>query len=280
MAIPPSLLRHPLTRASRPLLRYLIRGAIVLAPVTGTAYVSWWALSTLDRLLPIGIPGLGLLLTICIVTLVGWLASSVVGASFLDVFERWLGRLPLIKLVYSSLKDLIDAFVGDKKRFDRPVAVALDGRGDVKMLGFVTRDALSFIHDDAFVGVYFPQSYNFAGNVLLVRRDRIEALDVASGDLMTFIVSGGVSGFGRGETLLPPDPPTREMPVLQRQRELIDAPTALASDPAEGPTQLSGQTASTTPPTPADPARTAPLPPVTEDQDGERRVVVERPGKD
>jgi uncharacterized membrane protein len=94
---------------------------------------------------------------------------------------------------------LINAFVGDKKRFDRPVAVALMPGASTKALGFVTRDTLGHLEMTGHVAVYFPQSYNFAGNVLLVPREQVETLDVGSADIMAFIVSGGISGLGVGE---------------------------------------------------------------------------------
>jgi uncharacterized membrane protein len=54
------------------------------------------------------------------------------------------------------------------------------------------------------VAVYFPQSYNFAGQLAVVPRENVELLDAPSAEVMTFIVSGGISGFGRGQSLVPP----------------------------------------------------------------------------
>ena len=76
--------------------------------------------------------------------------------------------------------------------------------GGVRILGFVTRDALHALGMPEHVAVYFPQSYNFAGQLLVVPRDHVEILDVPSSEVMTFIVSGGISGFGRGQSLVPP----------------------------------------------------------------------------
>jgi uncharacterized membrane protein len=99
--------------------------------------------------------------------------------------------MPLVKVLYNSIKDLIGAFVGDKKNFDKPVMVSLVPGSPARVLGFLTREHLSFA--DEYVAVYFPQSYNFAGNVVLCRREQITPLDVPSSDLMAFIVSGGVT---------------------------------------------------------------------------------------
>jgi uncharacterized membrane protein len=185
---------------------YFLHGSFVLIPIAATVYIIAFILKALDSLMPVGIPGLGLVLTVALITLVGFLTSNVLGKTALEATERVMKRLPLVKLLYTSIKDLIDAFVGDKKRFDRPAAVRLGDTGSVKLLGFVTRDSLHALglHDQ--VAVYLPQSYNFAGNVVVVPREQVELLDVPSAEIMTFIVSGGVSGFGVGQSLPPPAP--------------------------------------------------------------------------
>jgi uncharacterized membrane protein len=166
-----------------------------------TIYIVWVILSAIDRLLPLPIPGLGLLATVALITIIGLFTSNVVGRSVLDLTENLLQRLPLVKLVYNSIKDLVSAFVGDKRRFDAPVAVSLAGNN--KVLGFVTRDGLGRLGMPDYVAVYFPQSYNFAGYLMLVPRAQIEHLDLPSADVMTFIISGGVSGFGVGQSMVP-----------------------------------------------------------------------------
>jgi uncharacterized membrane protein len=135
---------------------------------------------------------------------VGYLTSNVLGRSAIDLFEHFLTRLPLLKLIYSSIKDLVAAFVGDRKSFNQPVTVALGPDHAVRTLGFVTRNDLSVLNLPACVAVYLPQSYNFAGNVIIVPRDRIEPLQVSSTEVMTFIVSGGVSGLGHDHGSTPP----------------------------------------------------------------------------
>ncbi|HEX6766444.1 MAG TPA: DUF502 domain-containing protein [Polyangiaceae bacterium] len=190
--------------AIKRLARYFIRGCLVTAPLGITIYIVWQVLSTIDRILPIPVPGLGLLATVALITLIGLLTSNVVGKTALDITESLLQRLPLVKLVYTSIKDLVSAFVGDKRRFDAPVAVRVTS--DLKVLGFVTRDGLGRLGMPNFVAVYFPQSYNFAGYLLLVPRSQVEPLDLPSAEVMTFIVSGGVSGFGVGQSMVPSQP--------------------------------------------------------------------------
>jgi len=187
--------------AIKRLARYFLRGCLVTAPLGLTIYLVWQVLSTIDRILPIPVPGVGILATVALITFIGLLTSNVVGKTVLDITESLLQRLPLVKLVYTSIKDLVSAFVGDKRRFDKPVAVSL--AGNMRVLGFVTRDGLGQLGMHEYVAVYFPQSYNFAGYLLLVPRVQVELLDLPSSEVMTFIVSGGVSGFGVGQSMLP-----------------------------------------------------------------------------
>lgn len=192
---------------------YVLRGALVSGPLALTLYILYWLFRTVDGLVPVGIPGLGFVLTVLLVGLVGFFSSNVIGSGVVESAERFLGRVPFVKLVYSSIKDLINAFVGEKKSFDKPVLVQLSPEVGVRALGFVTRDGLLGLGLAHHVAVYFPQSYNFAGNLLIVPRELVEPLSASSGEVMTFIVSGGVSGFGVGRPMLPASVPPPEDPA-------------------------------------------------------------------
>lgn len=193
--------------------RYFVRGALIIVPFALTIYSLYFVFVTIDRLLPFDFPGLGLLVTFVAVTLVGFLSSNVIGSTFVGLGEQLLRKVPLVALIYSSIKDLIDAFVGEKRRFDQPVSVALTADGSLKALGFVTRRNLTALGFHGHVAVYFPQSYNFAGNLVLVPATAVSPVDVSSAELMTFIVSGGVSGLGVGAPTL--QPPRQDAPKSQ-----------------------------------------------------------------
>ena len=195
-------------RPMRPklLVRYFLRGCLVVAPLGLTDYIFWMVLGAIDRLLPFPVPGLGLVVTLVLITVIGVATSNVVGRTVVDLADALLGRLPLVKLVYTSIKDLVSAFVGDKRRFDIPVSVTLSPGVGARALGFVTRDGLGRLGMPELVAVYFPQSYNFAGYLLLVPRTQVERLNLPAAEVMTFIISGGISGFGVGPSILPPQP--------------------------------------------------------------------------
>jgi uncharacterized membrane protein len=175
----------------------------VTVPLAATLAILYWLFQTFDNLIPLETPGLGLVLTLALVTFIGILSSNVIGRKIFDWTEQLLRRVPLVKLVYSSIKDLVGAFVGNKKTFEQPVAVRLSESSPIKALGFVTRDRAAVLGHPDHVAVYLPQSYNFAGNLILVPRNCVEPLEVGSSELMTFIVSGGISGFGQGKSVLP-----------------------------------------------------------------------------
>lgn len=173
--------------------KYFFEGLLFVIPLVVTIYVIWLVFVKIDSLFQFSVPGMGVLVTLVTITVVGVIASNFVTRWILLVIDNVFGRLPLIKMIYSALKDLIAAFVGDKKSFNKPVLVDLEPGGSVQVMGFLTQDSLEYlgIHDR--VAVYLPQSYNFAGNLILVSSSRITPLDADSGQLMTFIVSGGIT---------------------------------------------------------------------------------------
>ena len=191
------------------LLKYFLRGLVLVAPIGITVYICYVAFVAIDRLLPTPIPGAGFLITVAAVTLFGFLASNLLARSVLSIVERLLERLPFVRLLYSSTRDLLNAFVGEKRRFDKPVLISLEPGGNVKAFGFLTQESLELIGMPGHAAVYLPQSYNFAGQVLVVPRVQITMLAAPSSDVMAFIVSGGVSGIAaRGDAGAAPVLPT------------------------------------------------------------------------
>lgn len=177
------------------LLRYFAQGALIAVPIAMTLYVVFASVSAVDNVLDFGIPGLGLVFTLGSITLLGFTASSVVGTRLVALTDAALGRLPLVKILYSAMKDLVSAFVGEKKSFNRPVRVELPG-GLGSILGFQTQDTVPLAGLENHVAVYFPQSYNFAGNLLMIPASRVTPIEAKSSELMSFIISGGVTALG------------------------------------------------------------------------------------
>ena len=181
------------------LVKYFLKGLVIFVPIALTIFLLIWAFTSLDavfrNLLPDYFPpGLGILLTLIVITIIGFIASNFLGRRFFALVERIFTGLPLVKLLYSAVKDMIEAFAGEKKSFDKPVLATVAPGSAAKVVGFVTRDSLETLGLSDYVAVYVPQSYNFAGNVLLFPKEAIQPLKIDSSQAMAFIVSGGVSG--------------------------------------------------------------------------------------
>src|SRR5262245_48387377 len=183
-------------RALRSVLKYFVRGLLVLAPVALTLWIVWRIFLLVDNLIPLpDLPylgrGVGFVLVVALVTFIGLLTTNLLAAQAIQFGQQLLGRLPFVKLLYSSIKDLTEAFVGQKKLFDQPVLVSFPG--DVQVVGFITRADLSELGIEGRIAVYMPQSYSFVGNLLLVPRERVQPFDRPASEALAFAVSGGLT---------------------------------------------------------------------------------------
>jgi uncharacterized membrane protein len=178
----------------RRLANYFLRGFLITAPAMLTFYLIWVGIRWVDSLVGTSIPGLGVATAVVVITLIGAFASSFVARTFVATADAALEKLPFVRLLYSSIKDLLNAFVGEHRRFNRPVRARI-GQGDaaVYLLGFVTSDSLEHLGLGGHVAVYVPTSYSVAGHLLILPADRVTALDADAADTMAFIVSGGVA---------------------------------------------------------------------------------------
>jgi uncharacterized membrane protein len=187
----------------RALVNYFFRGLVVVAPLAFTAYVCWRLFVAIDGWLGFSVPGAGFVVTIGFFVLVGFLASSFLARGFFALLESALTRLPFVRLVYTSTKDLLNAFVGEKRSFDRPVMVTIYPAVDGRALGFVTQAALEHLGLGGQVAVYFPFSYSVAGHVMIFPAERVQPLAADSAEVMAFIVSGGVTRVAGSERATP-----------------------------------------------------------------------------
>jgi uncharacterized membrane protein len=185
------------------IISYFIRGLVLVAPLYATALIIWTGVEFLDNIIPIDIPisneqsvylpGLGVLIIIFGIVLLGFLFSTIVPQSFFKFTESIMRRLPLVSLIYYSIKDLILAFVGDKKKFNQPVLVTMYKDTDIKKIGFITQTDLSHLKIADHVAVYMPLSYSLSGELFIVPTEHVTLLEAKSTDVMKMLVSGGVS---------------------------------------------------------------------------------------
>lgn len=195
-------------QVARALLRYFIKGLLIVVPLGAAFFLIFWAVKSIDDALnlsgmlwtdpktgkPVYIPGLGILNVLIIILIAGILVTNVVTDPIKRWFYRWLNRLPLLKFLYSSIKDLTEAFVGEEKKFNEPVLVEVNEFG-LKKIGFIVQKDLTVLNLPGEVAVYFPYSYSFAGQVVIISADKVKPIDKSAADMMKFVISGGVSGL-------------------------------------------------------------------------------------
>src|SRR5688572_14586961 len=177
------------------ILRYFFSGTLFIVPLVATSYFIFVSFQWLDNRLNLPYPGLGFAIIMIVITLIGYLSTNYVFKTIGQWFDRGMNRIPLVKLIYSTVKDLLGAFVGDKKKFNKPVLVRINRENNLHQIGFITQADLSDIKLDDMVVVYFPHSYAFSGYHYFVSKENIRPLDIPGPVAMKFIVSGGVSGF-------------------------------------------------------------------------------------
>lgn len=178
--------------------KIFFQGLLVFVPIVGTIALLSWLLITVDSLVPLDVPFLGVGLVLVAIFLCGLLANNFVGRRILGWLERAMKSVPVVKIVYTSLKDLLGAFVGQDRSFNKPVMVRLSD--ELRVFGFVTCPRFDDSRLAGHVAVYLPQAYNFAGNLLIVPESKVESVDADSAQFMAFIVSGGVATMTAART--------------------------------------------------------------------------------
>ena len=112
----------------------------------------------------------------------------------LAYLDKLISQAPLVKIIYTSIKDFMSAFVGKERRFTEPVLVKISRDGNLEKMGFITQKDLSNLGiPKGKVAVYLPHSYNFSGNLFIVSVENITPLDAHPAEVMKFIVSAGVT---------------------------------------------------------------------------------------
>lgn len=174
---------------------YFVQGFIILAPIAITVYALYWLFDKVDSILRpyLNIPGLGFIIIVVFIILVGWVSSNFLMGTFINFFDQWMERTPVVKFIYSSTKDFFESFAGDKKKFAKSVLANVFSE-DVWIVGFLTDEEMKkFELGSEMVAVYVPQSYNFAGQLYILPRNRVRKIEgITSGDAMKYAVTGGV----------------------------------------------------------------------------------------
>jgi uncharacterized membrane protein len=180
---------------------YFLQGLLYIAPLGLTVYIIYWIFVATDNLIQtilvdlfqIRIPGVGVLAIIVILTLLGFIGQTIIAKPFTLLLNRFILKVPILKLIYSSFKDFFSAFVGKNKKFNKPVKVRLNKYDNIVRIGFVTNENLGIMKAEDYVAVYFPFSYTFTGETFLVPKNLVEQINLPTAEVIKFLMSGGVA---------------------------------------------------------------------------------------
>ncbi len=187
--------------------KLFLKGLVVVIPAALTLAILWWLAKGAEQLLggmfsrflPQGwyIPGMGLVAALAITVLIGLLSHVLLFQKLLSLGENILNRLPLVKTLYSAIKDFIDYFSPDSKQaMSKVVMVRIPGQ-DFEQIGFVTREdfrplSLTPTVDDP-VAVYLPMSYQIGGYTLILPRASITPIDMSFEEAMKLVLTGAIT---------------------------------------------------------------------------------------
>ena len=194
--------------------KLFLQGLVAILPIALTLYLIYWLATSAESALGgvikavVGedyyVPGLGVLAGFLITLGIGILLKIWLFRKVFSLGEHILAKIPGIKSLYGSIRDLVGFFDSTKqKEFDKTVMVSL-GDGHTRLMGLVTRDSFSDlpegIGDDRTVAVYLPMSYQLGGFTIMVPKDRIQPVDLKVDEAMQFVLTAGVSAEGKGRT--------------------------------------------------------------------------------
>src|SRR5437868_5543016 len=187
------------------LVRSFLQGLLLLGPLAITGYLLFTVFINVDSLVPYVPRGLGFLIIIGFITTVGYLGTRFfLGKWLFDAFGYVLEHTPGVKFIYSSIRDIINSFVGDKKRFNKPVWVCVNLNPEMWRIGFMTQRDMSHLGMENKVAVYMPHSYAISGWVILTENKYIKPVkEMTAAEAMKFAVSGGITTIEDAETPAP-----------------------------------------------------------------------------
>lgn len=187
------------------IVKYFLRGLVYTVPLAVTGAFAMWAFNKIEAIIPalmpkimnempIVFPGIGIILIFLIIVCIGFIGSLIIKTPINSFFRKLLKKAPILETIYSSVKDIMNTFIGKKKGFDHPVLIKIYENSTIERIGFITQDDLSSINiKKGKVLVYLPHSYAFSGQLFVVNKEYITKIDSSSTEIMKLIVSGGVT---------------------------------------------------------------------------------------
>jgi uncharacterized membrane protein len=203
---------------------YFFAGVLVTAPIGITVWLAWSFIKFIDstvvplfpahynpnNYLPFGIPGLGVLIVLVFLITVGWFAAGYVGRFFVKLGERLIANMPVIRNVYSALKQILETVLAQQSNAFRQVVLIEYPRRGIWAIGFVTGETKGEVQNltaDTMINVFLPTTPNpTSGFLLFLPREDIHILEMTVEEGIKMVVSGGI--------VTPPDRHPERMPEI------------------------------------------------------------------
>ena len=191
------------------LVKYFLRGLLYIIPLSLTIWIFFFLVKYVGQMMtPIvnevnkfidldlnWLSTVFAVIIICVlVIIIGYLGSILISTPINTIFKKLLKKAPLVQTIYTSIKDLMQTFVGDKKGFSEPVLVKVYENSTIERIGFVTSEDIKSLNiKDGKVLVYMPHSYAISGQLFVVDKKDVKRIDCSAGEVMKLFVSGGVT---------------------------------------------------------------------------------------
>ena len=191
------------------IIKYFLRGLLYVVPLSATIYILYVSIRFIDNLIRPILESintiidieiewislvLGVIIIFILVLLIGFLGSIIISTPINSLFKKLLKQAPLIQTIYTSIKDLMNTFVGNKKGFSEPVLVKVYENSTIERIGFVTNEDVESLNiKKGKVLVYMPHSYAISGQLFIVDKKDVTPIDKSSSEVMKLIISGGVT---------------------------------------------------------------------------------------
>jgi uncharacterized membrane protein len=191
----------------KPVSKTFLKGLIAIIPITLTLYLLFWLAGTAE--LALGnifkfffpdswyIKGLGFVLGLAVVFVFGQFLESQAFRRLFNTFEELIIQIPIVKTIYTAIRDFISLFSGEQKGKFKQVVLVTVPHGNGQQIGFITvsdyEEYSNFIGDDQ-IAVFLPFSYQMGGNTVIVLRENVVEIDMTVEDALRFIATAGVIG--------------------------------------------------------------------------------------
>jgi len=192
------LIKSRLRSPGQLFISYFLRGLLVVLPVAITVGILSWILKGIGSYLYLDKLSIGAILLYAItalaaITVIGFFTKGVIAQQIMGFLEGIIEKAPGLNFIFGTTKDMTEAFMGEKKKFTKPVVVEISE--GVYKIGFLTQEDMSAVGLPNCCAVYLPYSYTLSGETTVVDKSRVRRIDKESGDVTKFVLSGGATNL-------------------------------------------------------------------------------------